>query len=116
MSPTLALANGVTLPVNKASRANGTDGRGVWVGAVVATNVAVGSGFTSLASGVLEGAGAWVFSGRGVCGAFVFSRETAGRLICGMSERIPSRTPAATNAPRTEKAVCARTLFCWRMR
>jgi hypothetical protein len=110
----LASACGVTTPLNKASKANGIDGNGVWERVGKTTCVAVGKGLVGLLSGVSTGADVWVNSGD-VSGVRVFSTGIGGRLNFGSRETTVSKTPAATNAPRTEKAVCARTLFCWRM-
>jgi len=51
------------------------------------------------------------------CGIRVLKTGIAGRLnLVESREKIISKTPAAANAPRVEKAICARTFFCWRMR
>jgi hypothetical protein len=100
--------------VNKASKANGIDGSGVWERVGKITCVAVGKGLVGLLSGVSTGVGVWVNLGD-ASGVRVFNKGTDGKLNFGSRETTVSKTPAATNAPRTEKAVCARTLFCWRM-
>jgi len=111
------LACGVTLPLNKASKASGMEGSGVWEGTGEATCVDVDGRLVALLSGIAEGASAWVASASGdASGIWAFGKGTDGRLNCGSRERTANRIPPATNAPRTEKAVCARTLFCWRMR
>lgn len=48
-------------------------------------------------------------------GFCVFKKEIDGRLDFGIRGKTISKTPAATNAPRIEKAIFARTVFCWRM-
>ena len=52
-----ALTCGVTLPLNKASKANGIDGNGVSDGTAELTSVFVGAEFVGAFSDVFAGAG-----------------------------------------------------------
>ncbi len=109
-----ALGCGVTSPLNKASTANGTDGNCVRVGVGEIAGVAVRIKLVGLLSGVSSGARVCVDSESG-CRVWVLKKGMDGRLNLGSCMRIISRTPAATKAPNTEKAFCARMVFCWRV-
>jgi hypothetical protein len=56
-SLTLASTRGVTLPLNRASKANGIDGSGVGDGAGEATDVDVGNKTVAVFSGFSTGTG-----------------------------------------------------------
>jgi hypothetical protein len=111
----LTLGRGVTSPLNKASTANGIDGNGVLDGVGGTSGVDVSIKLVGLFSGVFSGAGVWVNS-REAGGVRVLNKGMDGRLLPGSRVKIMNKTPTTTKIPRLEKALCARTVFCWRVR